>query len=97
MILRLIAEIVFSAFAVFGLYVLIYLMLCNKRVIVAVEIDEKTASEDVPRLLAGAKDSYFLPGGWRVIALVDPKRADDEALLGALEQGGAEVYIVQKE
>ena len=96
MVFRLIAEIIFSAFAVFGLYVLIYLMLCSKRVTVAIEIDRQTAIEDIPRLLAGARDSYFLPGAWRVVALVDVSHADDDAMLAALEQGGAEIYIIQE-
>ena len=97
MVFRLIAEIIFSAFAVFGLYVLIYLMLCSKRVTVAIEIDQQTAIEDIPRLLAGARESYFLPGAWRVVALVDVAHADNDALLEALEQGGAEIYIIQKD
>ena len=97
MVFRWIAEIVLSAFAVFGLYVLVHLLLDTKRVTVAIEIGQETDPADVPGLVLQARESYFLTGGGRVVALVDSACADDAALLFALEEGDADVYIVKKE
>ena len=95
MIFCVIAEVVLASFAVFGLYVLIHLLLCNKRISVALEIDAKTAVDAVPLLLRQARESYFLPGCERVVALVDGSRIHDDALFEALKRGGAEIYIVE--
>ena len=97
MIFCLLAEIVLSVLAVFGLYVLMHLLLGDKRVTVALEIGKETDPADVPGLLLRARESYFLPGCERVVALVDCDCANDTALLFALEEGEADIYIVKKE
>ncbi|MBQ8356320.1 MAG: hypothetical protein IJX39_00770 [Clostridia bacterium] len=97
--IQLIAEILLAVLAVFGLYAIIRLFVTSRlspaRMGVVVEIGRDTAAEDIPLLLDRVRDGMFLCGTGRIIALVDPELAENEALLDALRAGGAGFYFVK--
>ena len=99
MYIELIAEILLAVLAVFGLYAIIRLFVTSRllppRAGFLIEIREGTMAQDVPLLLDRIRDALFLCGTGRIVALVDPSRKEDTALLDALREGGVTFYFVK--
>ena len=98
-IFTMITCILLAVLAVFGLYAIIRLFVTSRllptRAGFLVEIREGMTAQDVPLLLDRVRDALFLCGTERIVALVDPSRKEDAALLDALREGGVTFYFVK--
>ena len=96
---RLVIEITVAVLAVFGLYALVRWGLVRFLLpavpSAAIEIGRPMAEEEVALLLTHARESFFLRGSGRVIALVDRSLRKDATLIATLLNGGAVIHFVK--
>ena len=99
-ILKIVADVALAALAVFGTYALLRLCILSRlspaSMGVSIEIGEGIGVEDVPLLMARARDRVLWSGG-RIVALILPETAANTALLEALRAHGAVLCITDKE
>ena len=97
----LIAEIVLSLFAVFGVYAAVRLLvikfLTPAMFAVAVEICEEIDAHEAKAIYFLAKEQFFLCGTGRVIVLLDKRLANADELSRVFVALGGECYLVGNE
>ena len=95
----LIAEVLLSLFAVFGLYAAVLLFAlrpCGASVAVAVELRAPLSVEEARALLTVVHKQWLLEG-YPVVALVEEALLADEAMWLLLETAVDDYYIIAKE
>ena len=92
---RILAEIVFSLFAVFGLYAAVRLLciylFAPKEVNLAIVVDRPLTSEEAAWLLCRAREVAFTCR--RIVVLVDSTLESAEELMNAFAAYGATCYL----
>ena len=95
----LIAEILLAVLAVFGLYTLmrawVTFCLLPEEIGAFVRITADIGAEEVPLLLARARDAVPFGASRRLAALVDAASAQNEAILSILQAEGVTLYVVE--
>jgi len=96
----LIAEIVISLFAVFGLYAAVRffctLLLAPKSLVVALEVEGPVGSEEAALLLCRARECAIAPR-YRMVVLISEELESREEVKAHFERLGATCYTVKKQ
>jgi hypothetical protein len=94
----LIAEILLSVLAVFGLYTLmrawVTFCLLPEEIGTFVRIAADIGAEEVPLLLDRAREAAPFGASRRLVALVDATLAENEAIRSILQAEGVTLYVV---
>ena len=99
MYLKLIAELILAVLAVFGLYAILRLVVSPRlppTAYIALRLHGGVTPEEIPYLLACARDRLFLCSRSRLVVLLDASMKHNKALLDALQAGGAGFYFVEE-
>jgi len=92
------AKIVLAVLAVFGLYAVFRLIVsaffAPPELCVALEIRRPLTEEETAALLSFAKESFFVRGVGRTVALIDASLANLPELRARLEAAGAACFYV---
>ena len=90
---RILAEIVFSLFAVFGLYAAVRLLciylFAPKEVNLAIVVDRPLTSEEAAWLLCRARDAGFAVSYRRIVVMIDSTVENAEELMNIFTALGA--------
>ena len=95
MYLTLFADLLIGVLAVFGLYTLLRVTVCARAVRVVLELPSGTTVQDLPYLLAQAKQAGFW-ASVRPVALLQGTESVPHPLTEALRAAGVEVYFIEK-
>ena len=97
MVLTLFLTILFALFSAFGVYALLRLLYLTYfvpfPVIAALIVRQDTKKDDLPQMLAFARDSALSPRGAPLTALVERALQNDEELLSALKERGVRIVF----